>query len=105
MFSFVLVFYGVAGHCIQTAVKMAKKGKKSEDQAPASALEPKGRDRAHASSACKARVALAAMLHPLRRGFSEQLRALEHTACDWANIGLCSSALPAIERTPDLAAH
>ena len=60
MFSFVLVFYGVVGHCIQTAVKRAK----SEDLAPASALEPKGRDRAHASSAHKARVALAAIASP-----------------------------------------
>jgi hypothetical protein len=44
-------------------------------------------------------------LHSLCCGFSEQLRTLEHTSCDRAHIGPCSSALPVIERTLDLAAH
>jgi hypothetical protein len=55
------VFYNVAGPCIQTIVARVEKDKRSEVLFPATALEPKERDRAHASSARVSRVALAAI--------------------------------------------
>jgi hypothetical protein len=55
MFLFVLVSYGVAGPCIQITATRVKKGKRSEDLFPTSALERTMSDRVHCTQAQGAR--------------------------------------------------
>jgi hypothetical protein len=58
------MFYGAAGPCIKHMVKMMKKRATSEVLAPASVLEPKGRDQAHSMQTHISHVALAAIASP-----------------------------------------
>ena len=83
----------------------------SEDLAPANAiectaLEPKGRDRAHASSARKALVALAAIASPATPWV---FRAVMCPRAQWPTIehtqGCTRPHFPVIEHTLDLTAH
>ena len=65
-------------------------------QSNAPAIECIGRDRAHASSAHKVRIALAAIANLLRRGIPKRLRAINRIPCDRVQ--------PMRSSAPDLAA-
>ena len=104
MFSFVLVFYGVTGLCIQTAVKRAK----SEDLAPASVIECTRCDRVHYARAHGARSSaclIAREVHVTLAAIANLLALWDFRAVtrDWVHTsGLSterSSTLPTIERT------